>query len=98
MIIKAFKYVEPLWLEDNKKISIRRVLAIAFSFDMIRNISYVIHKWEIGKSLADVTMLVGLEASLILALLSLTTYSTIIKDKLDNNGSGNTSSNTEIAP
>lgn len=96
MIIKTFRYIEPLWLEDNKKLSIRRVLAIAFSFDMIRNTSYVIHTWEVGKSIADVTMLVGLEASLIVALLSLTTYSTIIKDKLNSNGSGNTSSNTEI--
>lgn len=96
MIIKSFKYIEPLWLEDNGKISIRRVLAMAFSFDMIRNISYVIHKWEIGKSLADVTMLVGLEASLILALLSLTTYSTIVKNKLENNGSVNPTENSDF--
>lgn len=96
MINKSFKYIEPLWLEDNGKISIRRVLAIAFSGDMIRNTSYVIHKWEIGKSLADVTMLVGLEASLIVALLSLTTYSTMVKNKLDNNGSNNTTENTDF--
>lgn len=95
MISKIFKYIEPLWLGNDKKMSIRRVLALAFSFDMIRNVSHVIHKWEIGKSLADVTMLLGLEVSLVVALLSLTTYSTVEKNKLIN-GSTNSSENTNL--
>jgi hypothetical protein len=70
-----FKYIEPLWLGTNGKISIRRVLALAFSTDLIRNISHAIYKWEAGKSYADVAMLLGIEAGLIAALLALTTYS-----------------------
>lgn len=75
MIIKIFKYCEPVWLGNDEKVSIRRVLALAFSTDLIRNISYVIHSWELGKSYSDVAMLLGIEAALIAALMSLTTYS-----------------------
>lgn len=80
---KVFKYLEPLWLGANNKISIRRVLALAFSIDFIENMSFVIRKWEIGKSYADVAMLLGIEAGMIVALLGLTTYSNMIKTKLD---------------
>jgi hypothetical protein len=75
MITEIFRYIEPLWLGHNKKLSARRFLALVFSYDFIRNTSYAIHKWEIGKSYADVAMLLGIEAALIAAMLSLTTYS-----------------------
>lgn len=81
---KFFKYIEPIWLGTNNKLSIRRVLALVFSIDLVRNTSHIIHKWETGKSYADVAMLLGLEAALIAALLSLTTYSGYITKKLDN--------------
>ena len=81
---KLFKYIEPIWLGGNNKLSIRRVLALVFSIDLVRNTSHIIHKWETGKSYADVAMLLGLEAALIAALLSLTTYSGYINKKLDN--------------
>lgn len=74
---KVIGYIEPLWQDGNKKMSIRKVLSLIFSIDLVRNISYVIHKWEPGKSLAEATMLLGLEAGLIAALLSLTTFQTI---------------------
>ena len=89
---KLFKYIEPLWLGTNSKISIRRVLALVFSIDLVRNLSHIIHKWEMGKSYADVAMLLGLEAALIAALLSLTTYSAMINKKVDNQ------SNTQVPP
>lgn len=84
-MIKLFKYIEPLWLGTNNKISIRRILSLCFSIDFVRNISFVIHKWEIGKSYADVAMLLGLEAGLIAALMSLTTYSTMMVNKQQSN-------------
>lgn len=89
---KLFKYIEPIWLGTNNKLSIRRVLALVFSIDLVRNTSHIIHKWEMGKSYSDVTMLLGLEAALIAALLSLTTYSGYITKKLDNQ------SNTQAPP
>lgn len=86
---KILNYIEPLWASPNtSKISIRKVLALAFSIDFIRNISFVIHKWELGKSYSDVAMLLGLEAALIAALLSLTTYSAMINKKLDSSHPG----------
>jgi hypothetical protein len=83
-VLKLFKYIEPLWLGSNGKISIRRVLALAFSTDLIRNISHAIYKWEAGKSYAEVAMLLGLEAGLVAALLALTTYSqNVLKPRED---------------
>jgi hypothetical protein len=75
-IIKIFKYIENMWIGKDGKPSIRRVFAIALIIDFINNTNYAIHKWEIGKSYADVAMLLGIEAGLIAALLTLTTYST----------------------
>ena len=79
MIGKIFKYLEPMWLGNDKRVSIRRVLAIIFSVDFVKNISFVIHNWVTGQSYADIAMLLGLEAGLIAALLALTTYANIIK-------------------
>lgn len=77
--IKIFKYIENMWVGKDGKPSIRRVFAIALVIDLINNTNYAIHKWEVGKSYADVAMLLGIEAGLIAALLTLTTYSTTIK-------------------
>lgn len=89
---KVWKYLEPLWLGSKNKVSIRRVLALAFTVDFIRNTHHAIVKWEVGKSYADVAMLLGIEAGLIAALLSLTTYSAIINEKLGkHDGSVNSS-------
>jgi len=75
---KFFKYIEPMWLGNDKQISIRRVLALVFSLDFIRNLHHAIFNWEVGKSYADAALILGIEAGLIAALLSLTTYSTIM--------------------
>lgn len=76
-----FRYFEPMWLGTSKKMSIRRVLALAFSIDFIYNTHHSITKWELGKSYADVAMLLGIEAGLIAALLSLTTYTNTVAGK-----------------
>ena len=85
MIKTVFKYFEPIWCSSDNKPSIRRVLALAFSVDLIMNTSYVIRRWEVGQSFADAAFILGGEAGLIAALLSLTTYQTILsksnKDK-----------------
>lgn len=78
-IIQTFKYLEHIWIGKDGHPSIRRVFAIALVIDFINNTSYTIHKWEVGKSYADVAMLLGIEAGLIAALLTLTTYSATIK-------------------
>ena len=83
IILKIFKYIEPLWLGSNNKLSIRRTLALAFSIDLISNMSFAIHKWEIGKSYAELSSALLIEAGLIAACLSLTTYSAIVNKKID---------------
>ena len=71
---RFFKYIEPLWLGNDKKISLRKSLAIILSTHLIVKISHIINKWDGTKSIADATMLLGLEAGLIAALLALKTY------------------------
>jgi hypothetical protein len=80
---KLFNYIEPLWIGTKNKISIRRFLALAFSIDFIINTSHAIHTFDVGKSFSDVAMLLGIEAGLVAALLSLTTYSNSLKQKQD---------------
>jgi hypothetical protein len=85
-MLKIFKYIEPLWLGSSNKISIRRFLALVFAFDFVINLHHSIFVWEIGKSHAEAAMLLGIEAGLIAALLSLTTYSnSLAKKQTDEN-------------
>ena len=74
---KLFTYLEPMWLGADGKLSIRRFLALIFSVNLIFNTYHIIHHWEIGKSYSDAALLLGVEAGLIAALLSLTTYSSV---------------------
>jgi hypothetical protein len=78
---KLFRYIEPIWMGVDNRVSLRRVLAILFSIDLIRNTSHVIYHWEVGKSYADIAMLLGIEAGIVAALLSLTTYSNSLLTK-----------------
>jgi len=71
---KIFKYFEPAWQGNDKKISVRAVLAISFSVDFMRNLSHAIWKWDAGRSLEGLSLTLGIEAGLIVALLGLTTY------------------------
>lgn len=77
LLTKIFKYLEPVWIGNNGKPSIRKVLALAFAYDLMDNISYAVQKFEVGKSLADVALVVGIEAGLIAGLLALQTYSSV---------------------
>jgi|APHig6443717497_1056834.scaffolds.fasta_scaffold225123_2 hypothetical protein len=78
IIVKVFKYVEPMWLGNDSKFSIRRFLSLLFALDLVKNFHHIVMNWEAGKSYADAALLLGIEAGLIAALLSLTTYSSVM--------------------
>lgn len=78
--IKLFKYIEPIWLGTNGKLSIRRVLTLIFSFNLVWNITEVINNPKLNTTYSDIAVLLGIEAGLIAALMSLTTYSTVQKN------------------
>jgi hypothetical protein len=80
---KIFKYIEPLWMGSDGKISLRASLAIAFSIDFIRSLSYAIFKWDDGRTLEGLSLVLGIEAGLIVALLGLTTYQNMAIYKTD---------------
>lgn len=84
---RLFRYIEPIWLGADNKISIRRVLALVFSLDLIRNLHHAVFSWEVGKSYADAALILGIEAGLVAALLSLTTYSSIMSSMKPTNQS-----------
>lgn len=77
MLKRIFKYFEPAWTGADGKISLRAVLAIAFSIDFIRNLSYAVIKWGGDRSLEGLALVLGIEAGLIAALLTLTTYQNV---------------------
>ncbi len=81
--IKLFRYMEPVWLGTNNKLSIRRVLTLVFSYNLVSNITFTLANPKFVNSYADVAMLLGIEAGLIAALMSLTTYSTTLSSKKD---------------
>ena len=74
---RVFKYIEQLWIGADGKMSLRASLAIAFSIHIIRTISHAVWRWEAGRSLEGLSLIIGIEAGLIAALLSLTTYQNI---------------------
>jgi hypothetical protein len=78
IITQVFKYIEPMWLGNDGKFSIRRFLSLLFALDLVKNFHHIVINWEAGKSYADAALLLGIEAGLIAALLSLTTYSSVI--------------------
>lgn len=71
---KIFRYIEPLWIGSDGRISLRASLAILFSIDFVRNLSFAISKWSADRSLEGLSLTLGIEAGLIVALLGLTTY------------------------
>lgn len=87
---KIFKYFEPAWMGNDNKVSLRALLAIAFSIDFIRNLSHAIWKWDAGRSLEGLSLTLGIEAGLIVSLLGLTTYQNLqMFHKENGNGNGN---------
>ena len=74
---RIFKYLEPLWTGNDGKISVRAVLAIAFSINFISNVAHAVYKWQVGTSLDSLGFILGIEASLIVALLGLTTIQNV---------------------
>jgi len=85
---KVFQYIEPMWLGNDNKMSIRAVLAMAFSIDFIFNLSYAIQKWSAERSLEGLSLVLGIEAGLIVSLLGITALSNVAFKKIDNNMPG----------
>jgi hypothetical protein len=56
---------------------LRAVGAIAFAINFITNLSHAVYKWEAGTSLDSLGFVLGIEASLIFALLGLTTIQNV---------------------
>jgi hypothetical protein len=67
------------------QLSLRRMLALIFSIDFVYNLHYIFRYWQPGNSYADASMIFGIEAGLIAALLSLTTYNNIATNNNEQN-------------
>lgn len=74
---KAFKYIENLWVGRDGKPSLKSASAIALVINFMINISHAVWKWEVGRSMSDLAIVLGIEAGLIAAMMGLTTYSNI---------------------
>jgi len=99
---KFLKYIENFWIGDDGKPSIRRVISILFSIDLLRNfykagdaVNKILTLISADKVLdatvltatagflAQTAMIIGIEAGLVAALFSLTTYQNIQLNKGD---------------
>jgi hypothetical protein len=80
-VVRFFRYIEPMWLGHDNKLSIRRFLALMFSVNLMMSTYHIIRNWEADKSYSDAALILGIEAGLIAALLSLTTYSNALLTK-----------------
>lgn len=82
-IKQFFHYIEPAWCGDDGKFSLKRFLAILFSIHALRIISYAVRKWDSGKSLSDLAMLVGIELGFVGALIGIAQWYSFLNRKLD---------------
>jgi hypothetical protein len=80
--IKIFKYLEPLWLGRDNKISLRQLSGIFLIIDFISNLSHAIYKWEASKSMEGLSLALGIEAGLIVSLLGISALTNYGTDKL----------------
>lgn len=80
---KFLKYIRAAFEGEDGKLSLRALLATAFSIDFIRNLSHAIWKWDAGRSLEGLSLVLGIEAGLIVSLLGITAWSNMTSKKID---------------
>jgi hypothetical protein len=95
---RLFAYIENIWIGRDKKPSRKAILAIAFSINFMMNISHAIYKWDSGRSVSDLAMVLGIEAGLIAGLLGLSTYSNIEHRRIDKDRDRSRVDNPDIGP
>lgn len=83
MIKKIFNYLEPLWTGEDGKISLRSTASIALLIDFISNLSHSVYKWDAGRSLEGLSLVLGIEGGLIASLLGITAWSNMTAKKID---------------
>ena len=73
---KIGSYIENIWIGDDKKPSLKRVLSIVFSL-------HIVHIVNTCKDMSNVALVIGVESGLIAALLGLASYQSVqySKDK-----------------
>jgi hypothetical protein len=76
-VIKFVSYFSPAWTGSDGKVSLRAIMAIFLCADFVRNLRFSVTKWDAGRSFEGLAMVLGIEASLIAALLALTTYQNV---------------------
>lgn len=77
MIKSIFKYIEPIWLGKDRKPSLRRLLALVYTLGFIIEVNK-------DSTKPEVLMII---ASMVAALLSLTTFQNISMQNKDINNS-----------
>lgn len=88
---KLFKYLEPLWVGADGKISLRAVLAIFFSWKLVQNLDYGVRKWGADRSLDGLNSLLIILGGLIAALLGIAAWSNMTAKKIDTDASSTSS-------
>lgn len=80
---KVFRYLAPLWTGEDGKISGKNVAALCLVYNFIENLNYAVQKWDAGRSLEGLSLIMGIEAGLITALWGLTAWSNMTAKRID---------------
>lgn len=80
---KIFAYLEPLWIGNDGKISLRLTLSISFAINIMFNTNRALKAIFAGASVADVALILGIQAGLIAGLLALKTYQNTVETRVE---------------
>jgi len=91
-----FIYLESLWTGSDGRVSLRQASAIALIINFISNISYAVQKWDAGRSLESLSLILGIEAGLVVSLLGISALQSFSTDKLNATIGSSTTTTTEV--
>lgn len=82
-IVNSFNYISNIWLGQDQKPSVKRVLAIIFAIHMLFMISRIIYKWEGTRAIGDSVGILYVEGTMVLTLLGITSAENVINKKTE---------------
>lgn len=82
-ISKTWTYLEPIWLGNDGKLSLRNVSALALVVHFMFMMTNAFYNWEAGKSLEGAAMVLTVEMGGILTMMGFAVWSNLKHTQID---------------